>query len=63
MMEYSQYEYDQHLMDPDWTSHETAYLFDLLRQYDLRFIIAADRYMYTGISGQDEPRKRTVEVR
>ena len=52
-MTYSQAEYDQYLKDDSWTKEETAYLFDLLRQYDLRFIIAADRY----------DGKRTIEVR
>lgn len=59
-MEYSQFEYDQHLTDPNWTAHETAYLFDMLRTYDLRFIIAADRYAYMSQTGQG-PKKRTVE--
>ncbi|GMK57062.1 hypothetical protein CspeluHIS016_0309020 [Cutaneotrichosporon spelunceum] len=61
VMEYSQYEYDQHLVDPAWSPHETAYLFDLLREYDLRFVIAADRYAYTGTRGSDTPKKRSVE--
>jgi hypothetical protein len=61
IMEYSQYEYDQHLTDPGWTEHETAYLFNLLRDYDLRFIIVADRYIYVSPKG-DPPRRRTVEV-
>ncbi|WWD20813.1 hypothetical protein CI109_105290 [Kwoniella shandongensis] len=58
---YSQYEYDQHLVDPDWTPHETTYLFDLLRTYDLRFIVAADRYEYMGTSGIGPVKKRSVE--
>jgi DNA methyltransferase 1-associated protein 1 len=62
IMEYSQFEYDQHLVDPDWTPHETTYLFDLLRTYDLRFVVAADRYGYTGSKGLDTPRRRSVEV-
>ena len=62
-MEYSQFEYEQHLEDPDWTSHETMYLFDLLREYDLRFVIAADRYAYTGNKGEGTPRPRSIEVR
>lgn len=61
VMEYSSFEFDQHLTDPHWTAHETAYLFDLLRSYDLRFIIAADRYAYMSQTGQG-PKKRTVEV-
>lgn len=61
-MEYSQYEYDQHLADPGWTAHETAYLFDLLRTYDLRFVVAGDRYEYRGSRGQDPVKKRSIEV-
>lgn len=61
-MEYSQYEYEQHLEDPGWTSHETGYLFALLREYDLRFVVASDRYAYAGISGNDKIRSRSVEV-
>lgn len=61
IMEYSQYEYDQHLTDPGWTEHETAYLFNLLREYDLRFIVVADRYMYARTKG-DQLRSRSVEV-
>lgn len=55
-MEYSQYEYDQHLTHPDWTASETTYLFNLLREYDLRFIVVADRYLF------QNARTRTVEV-
>lgn len=59
-MEYSQFEYDQHLVDPNWTLQETEYLFELLKEYDLRFIVAADRYAY--VSPEGEKRKRSVEV-
>jgi DNA methyltransferase 1-associated protein 1 len=62
VMEYSQYEYDQHLLDPDWTPHETKYLFDLLRSYDLRFVIAADRYLYRSPAPGVVPKSRTVEA-
>jgi DNA methyltransferase 1-associated protein 1 len=61
-MEYSQFEYDQHLADLDWTSHETTYLFDLLRTYDLRFIVAADRYEYRVPKAEGSAKVRTVEV-
>ncbi|WVQ95451.1 hypothetical protein IAU59_002548 [Kwoniella sp. CBS 9459] len=54
-----QFEYDQHLQDSDWTSQETTYLFDLLKQYDLRFIVAADRYEFKTPSGQ--AKRRSVE--
>lgn len=62
-MEYSQFEYDEQLLDLDWSPHETSYLFDLLRQYDLRFVVVADRYNYLGLRGDEHPRKRSVEVR
>lgn len=61
-MEFSQYEYDQHLADPTWSQHETNYLFDLLRTYDLRFIVVADRYDYKGPTGTESGMRRTVEV-
>lgn len=61
VMEYSQFEYDQHLTDPNWSPHETTYLFDLLREYDLRFIIAADRYEYKGPTGMGNVKRRSVE--
>ncbi|WVR08693.1 hypothetical protein IAU60_005751 [Kwoniella sp. DSM 27419] len=63
VMQYSQYEYDQHLGDPDWTSHETTYLFDLLKRYDLRFVVAADRYHYITPSGRESEKRRSVEDR
>lgn len=62
VMEYSQYEYEQHLVDKDWTPHETAYLFELLRAYDLRFIVIADRYEYLGPKGEGPAKHRSVEV-
>lgn len=52
LLSYSQIEYDAHLADPDWTPHETAYLFSLLKEYDLRFLVVADRYEYQPVAGQ-----------
>ena len=45
------------LSDSAWTKEETDYLFDLVREYDMRFFVIADRYEYPG----GEP--RTIEVR
>ena len=42
--------------DPAWTKEETDYLFDIVREYDLRFYVIADRYEFPG----GEP--RTIEV-
>lgn len=61
-MEYSQSEYDQHLLDGDWSQQETNYLFDLLRQYDLRFVVAADRYSYVDSKTVGPGKKRGIEV-
>lgn len=61
-MQFSQMEYDQHLKDSDWTQQETSYLFALLQEYDLRFVVAADRYAYTDPSVPGATKRRTVEV-
>ena len=42
--------------DKEWTKEETDYLLDLVRSYDARFYIVADRYEYPGTN-------RTMEVR
>lgn len=39
--------------DADWSQTETSYLFSLLREYDLRFVIVADRYAYPGDEGHE----------
>ncbi|KAI0068621.1 hypothetical protein BV25DRAFT_1866596 [Artomyces pyxidatus] len=43
---YAQDEYTRLLEDTEWTKEETDYLFDLVREYDSRFYIIADRYEY-----------------
>ncbi|GJE84587.1 SWR1-complex protein [Phanerochaete sordida] len=45
---YTQDEYTKFLTDKEWTKEETDYLFDLVRQYDQRFYVVADRYEYPG---------------
>ncbi|KAI8146957.1 hypothetical protein BJV82DRAFT_665062 [Fennellomyces sp. T-0311] len=48
VIEYSDEEYADYLeeLDPDWTKEETDYLMELCRQFDLRFVIIADRYQF-----------------
>lgn len=53
VMTFSQAEYDLYLKEEGWSKEETVYLFDLLREYDLRFIIVADRYSYQPRSIED----------
>lgn len=34
------------ILDEEWTQEETDYLFSLVKEYDMRFYIVADRYEY-----------------
>ncbi|KAH9311434.1 hypothetical protein KI387_026469, partial [Taxus chinensis] len=44
VVRYTDEEYAKYLTDPNWTRQETDQLFDLCQQFDLRFIIIADRF-------------------
>ncbi|KAH9563747.1 hypothetical protein CY35_05G142500 [Sphagnum magellanicum] len=44
VVRYTDEEYSEHLVDPGWSREETDNLFDLCEQFDLRFIIIADRF-------------------
>lgn len=41
---YSDDEYNRHLKSDDWSRQETNYLMDLAEEYDLRWVVIADRY-------------------
>ncbi|KAJ5635218.1 uncharacterized protein N7484_008531 [Penicillium longicatenatum] len=43
---YSEEEYNRSLQSNDWDREETDYLMDLAHEYDLRWVIIADRYDY-----------------
>ncbi|PYI06617.1 hypothetical protein BO78DRAFT_343181 [Aspergillus sclerotiicarbonarius CBS 121057] len=43
---YTDEEYNRHLKSDDWTRQETDYLMDLVEEYDLRWVVIADRYDY-----------------
>ena len=73
---YTDDEYNQHLKSEDWSREETDYLMDLAEEYDLRWILVADRYDYpahiTEVESHDNataalipagkpPQQRTVE--
>ncbi|KAF9513258.1 hypothetical protein BS47DRAFT_1317687 [Hydnum rufescens UP504] len=45
---YSQDDYVKFLQDDEWSKEETDYLFSLAREYDLRFLVMADRYDFPG---------------
>ena len=46
-------------LDKEWTKEETDYLFDLVREYDARWYIVADRYDFLG----GPPRSMEVRAR
>ncbi|EAW10204.1 SANT/Myb-like DNA-binding domain-containing protein [Aspergillus clavatus NRRL 1] len=41
---YTDEEYNRHLKNDDWSRQETDYLMDLVEEYDLRWVVIADRY-------------------
>ena len=41
---YTDEEYNRHLKNDDWSRPETDYLVDLVEEYDLRWVVIADRY-------------------
>jgi DNA methyltransferase 1-associated protein 1 len=43
---YTDEEYNRHLNSDDWSREETDYLMNLVTEYDLRWVIIADRYDY-----------------
>ncbi|KAF8605371.1 hypothetical protein BDV93DRAFT_438963 [Ceratobasidium sp. AG-I] len=45
---YSTDEYNKSLQDPEWSREETDYLFDMAREYDVRFLVMHDRYSFPG---------------
>ena len=50
---YTDEQYETLLKSDDWTKAETDYLMDLCRDYDLRWILIADRYEPLDIPNQD----------
>ncbi|XP_020884295.1 SWR1-complex protein 4 isoform X1 [Arabidopsis lyrata subsp. lyrata] len=51
ILKYTDEEYENHLTDPVWTKEETDQLFEFCQNFDLRFVVIADRF----------PVSRTVE--
>ncbi|KAJ5790561.1 uncharacterized protein N7518_007572 [Penicillium psychrosexuale] len=43
---YTDDEYNRHLTSDDWSREETDYLVDLVTDYDIRWVLIADRYDY-----------------
>lgn len=63
---YTDAQYEQHLQSKDWTKEETDYLFSLVRDYDLRWILIDDRYDFrprTPTAGSDLQSALVVAVK
>lgn len=67
---YTDEEYDKLLQSDDWSREETDYLMDTVQEFDLRWVVIADRYDYrpgaAGLTGDDKAlvpagRHRTME--
>ncbi|KAJ6154436.1 hypothetical protein N7485_012805 [Penicillium canescens] len=43
---YTDEDYARHLKSEDWSREETDYLVDLVTEYDIRWVVIADRYDY-----------------
>ena len=43
---YTDEQYETHLKNDDWSKEETDYLVDLATDFDLRWVVVADRYEY-----------------
>jgi DNA methyltransferase 1-associated protein 1 len=68
--DYSDEQYDDKLQSEYWTRHETDYLVDLVKEYDLRWPVIWDRYEYQlptpEVENPDQsmviiPKERTME--
>lgn len=44
IVRYTDEEYEKYISDPSWSRQETDQLFDLCEQFDLRFVVIADRF-------------------
>ena len=53
--EYTDEEYTAHLTSSEWSKSETDYLFQLACEFDLRWIVIADRYDYQPPNPQPPP--------
>lgn len=59
---YTDEEYNRHLKSDDWTREETDYLMDLVEEYDLRWVVIADRYDYQPRASENSEADATALV-
>lgn len=69
--EYTEAQYETHLKSVDWDKSETDYLIELVHEWDLRWVVIADRYDYrprdikpqntTSVMAHTQPKERSME--
>ncbi|KAI5480075.1 DNA methyltransferase 1-associated protein 1 [Pseudohyphozyma bogoriensis] len=59
---YSDDEYDTLLKEDGWTKEETDYLFNMAKEYDVRFIVMADRWDFSTERSVDDLKARYYSV-
>ena len=59
--EYTDAQYETHLKSEDWDRSETDYLVELAHEWDLRWVVIADRYEYHPSDAQPRDAYSTVE--
>lgn len=59
---YTNEQYTRHLQSDDWTREETDYLMDLVEDYDLRWVVIADRYDYQPKASESSEANATALV-
>lgn len=55
-------DYDAAFQDSSWSFEETKYLFDLCREYDLRWVVIHDRYAFERNNSNDSEPDQDVEM-
>ncbi|KAH8697181.1 DNA methyltransferase 1-associated protein DMAP1 [Talaromyces proteolyticus] len=59
---YTDEQYNRHLQNDDWTREETDYLMDIVEEYDLRWVVIADRYDYQAKFAENNEANSTALV-
>eukprot|EP01114_Cavostelium_apophysatum_P019586 TRINITY_DN6353_c0_g1_i1.p1 TRINITY_DN6353_c0_g1~~TRINITY_DN6353_c0_g1_i1.p1 ORF type:complete len:443 (+),score=142.77 TRINITY_DN6353_c0_g1_i1:157-1485(+) len=62
VFEYTNEQYEKYFTDPNWTKEETDELWDLIKRFDLRFIVVADRFQGQGNKSLDDLKHRYYTV-
>ena len=60
---YTEEQYETHLKSDEWSKEETDYLVNLTKEYDLRWVVIADRYDYQPGETQAEGDSMAVTVK